>query len=132
MVAPLPIRAHDDASRIAHQVAAEWQRIDAALSPIVGTMGVAALYRRCLAIAAAAHPWLMHDTSDGPPALDLAPLRLLLAGRDSAEAAAAGKLLLDTFTELIGRLIGSSLAERLLNPQPDSHSSGDAAQDTSR
>ena len=130
MVAPLPIRAQTDASRTANEVASEWQRIDAALSPIVGTMGVAALYRRCISIASGTYPWLTHDAPDAPSALDVGPLRALLSGRDSAEAVAAGKLLLDTFTELIGRLIGTSLAERLLQPHPDTHSSGDAAQDT--
>lgn len=131
MVAPLPIRGNDDAARIASDVVAQWQHIDAALSPIVGSMGVATLYRRCVFLASSAYPWLLHEAGKSTQTLDLAPLRALLAGRESADAAAAGKLLLETFTELIGRLIGSSLTERLLNPQPDSHSSGDAAQDTS-
>lgn len=131
MVAPLPIRGNDDAARIAQDVLARWQHIDAALSPIVGAMGVATLYRRCVFLASATYPWLLHDAGRSPQTLDLAPLRALLAGRESAEAAAAGKLLLETFTELIGRLIGASLAERILNPTPDSHSSGDAAQDLS-
>jgi hypothetical protein len=130
MVAPIAIRAHDDASRIADAIVSRWRDIDAALSPIVGTRGVATLYRRCIFLAGKTHPWLMHGPPGDPPTLDLRALHALLADRDSAEARAGGELLLATFNDLIGRLIGTSLADRLLNAHPDPFA-GDDAQDTS-
>jgi hypothetical protein len=130
MAAPIAIRAHDDASRIADAIVSRWREIDAALSPIVGARGVATLYRRCIFLAGKTHPWLMHDEAGDAPTLDLPALHALLAARGGAEAQAAGHLLLVTFTELIGRLIGPSLAERLLNAHPDPLARGAAAQDT--
>jgi hypothetical protein len=130
MVTPIGIRAHDDASRIAEGIVARWRAIDAALAPIIGTLGVATLYRRCIFLTGKTHPWLVHDEAGETPTLDLPALHAVLAGRDSDEAAAAGQLLLATFTELIGRLIGPSLAERLLNAHPHPLAGGPAAQDT--
>ena len=131
MVAPTGIRAHEDASRIALDIVRRWRGIDAALAPIVGTLGVATLYRRCIFLAGKTYPWLAHRDAGDTPTLDLPALQALLAGRDSAEAAAAGKLLLETFTHLIGRLIGAALAEQLLTADLHPLSSGNAAQDTS-
>lgn len=131
MVAPGGIRAHDDASRIAEEIVLRWHGIDAALAPIVGALGVATLYRRCIFLTGKTYPWLVRDEAGEPPTIDLPTLHALLAGRDSAEAAAAGKLLLETFAALIGRLIGTSLVERLLADHLHPLPSGDAAQDTS-
>jgi hypothetical protein len=129
-VVPIGIRAHGDPPRIAQEIVLRWRGIDAALAPIVGGLGVATLYRRCIFLAGKTYPWLVHEQAGDTPTLDLTALHTLLAGRDSEEAAAAGQLLLATFTELIGRLIGASLAERLLDPQqPHPRAGGDAAQD---
>ena len=131
MVAPISLRAHDDASRIAEATVSRWRDIEAALSPIIGPLGVATLYRRCLFLAGKTHPWLMHGPADDPPVLDLEALHALLADRNSAEARAGGELLLATFNDLIGRLIGTSLADRLHHAHPDRIDGGAAAQDTS-
>lgn len=132
MVAPSDIRAHEDASRIAQEIVLRWHGIDAALAPIVGALGVATLYRRCIFLTGKTYPWLKPDDAGEPPTVDLPALHALLSGRNSAEAAAAGQLLLGTFTALIGRLIGTSLAERLLADHLHPLSSGTAAQDTSQ
>lgn len=131
MVAAVSLRAYDDASRIADAIVARWRDIDDALSPIVGTIGVATLYRRCVFLVGKTHPWLMHGPTGDPPILDLGALHAVLARRESAEARAAGELLLATFNDLIGRLIGTSLADRLLNAHPGPLAGGDADQDTS-
>jgi hypothetical protein len=128
-VVPVGIRADDDVSRIAQDIVLRWRGIDAALSPIVGSLGVATLYRRCIFLTGKTHPWLVHDHTSGSPTLDLTALQAVLARRDGDEVAAAGTLLLETFTELIGRLIGTSLAERLLNPAPHPLAGDTAAQD---
>ncbi len=131
MMTPIGIRAHEDASGTAQETILRWSGIDAALAPIIGTLGVATLYRRCIFLTGKTYPWLVHDDAGDSPMLDLAALHAVLAARDSAEAAAAGQLLLETFAALLGRLIGTSLAERLLSDHLHPLSSGDAAQDTS-
>ena len=47
MVAPVGIRSQGDASRVAQDIVLRWRGIDAARAPIVGTLGVAPLYRGC-------------------------------------------------------------------------------------
>lgn len=131
MVVPISIRGHDDASRVAEAIVSRWRDIEEALSPIIGTLGVATLYRRCIFLAGRTHPWLMHGAPGDAPTLDLGALHALLEGRDSTEARAAGQLLLATFNDLIGRLIGTSLAGRLLNAHPDPFATGEAPQDIS-
>ena len=84
------------------------------LAPIIGARGVAALGQRSLQLARVVHPWLVADQPGGPHALDTSMLVSLLAQRSRADAAAAGSTFLHTFRELLSRLIGASLTERLL------------------
>lgn len=118
MVVPLDIRSRDGANsaRLADAAVAQWETIDSALAPIIGSNGVAALYHRSLYLNAKTHPWLAHERSFDTFSLDLAALRGLLASRDAAEAAAGSSALIETFTELLASLVGASLAERLLGP----------------
>ncbi len=103
------------AAEVADAIAVVWQGIDHALSPIVGHRGVAALYNRSLAIAAAVHPWLPVNPAGALAAVDASALRDALTRRDATEAAAAGAALLQAFRELLASLIGASLTERLLH-----------------
>lgn len=129
--APLARRVGADASaaQVAAAVVAVWHEIDAALAPIVGPRGVAALYQRSLHLARAAHPWLAGASAGLHDALDLAALDVVLARQDSASAAAASNALLQTFHDLLGSLVGASLTERLLRCVWANTSSGSPAQD---
>ena len=120
-----------DAKQIAAAVFAVWEEIDDALTPIVGTQGVVALYRRSLHLAVAQHPWLAGRDDGILTDTDPAVLRSVLAQRSSIEAAAGGNAFLNTFHELLASLIGPSLTARLLRSVWDNPSSGVAAQDTS-
>jgi len=105
-----------DAAQLADALVAVWQDIDAALHPIIGHRGVAALHYRSLSLTAAAHPWLaVLQQPTIPATIDTAPLRALLAQRGTAEAAAAGCALFDTFRELLASLVGAALTDRLLH-----------------
>ncbi len=131
MAVPIGIRApgDDDSLRIANHAVVRWRAILAALSPIVGVHGVAALYRRTLFQARGAHAWLeVPPEADG---MDLDHLRNQLARRspDEAEAASAHAFLL--FRDLLASLIGISLVERLLPPGSTPPPSGADAQDPS-
>lgn len=134
MAAPLANRVGTDASaaQVADAVVATWQEIDAALNPIVGRKGVAALYKRSLYLTGAAHPWLAGMHEGAQAAIDLAALKSVLAQQSSADAALGGNALLQTFYQLLGSLVGPSLTERLLRSVWEHTSRGPPAQDTTR
>jgi len=116
--APLTDRVAGDADapQLAEAVAALWREINAALHPIVGQRGVAALYHRSLAVTAPARPCLAPLLAPTLPAsLDPAALQAVLAGLDAAEAAATGCALFDTFRALLASLVGAALTDRLLH-----------------
>jgi hypothetical protein len=119
-----------DAASVTEAIAAIWQEIEAALSPIIGRRGLAALYKRSLNLASGTHPWLALGNDGVPNAIDLAPLKASLAQRSSSDAAAAASTLFHTFEALLTSLVGASLTERLLRSVLDSSSSGSPAQDT--
>ena len=133
VVGPLAQRAAEpaDAARIADALVSTCQRIDAALTPIIGQRGVAALYRRSLHLVAATYPWLAaaHPGVEAP--IDLATLKSALAKQSGASAAAGGRALVRTFHDLLATLIGPSLTERLLLSVWDDFLSGPAAQEIS-
>jgi len=133
MQQPLANRIGSDPSstQIAAAVLAIWEEIDDALTPIVGPLGLIALYRRTVHLAAAQHPWLAGRDEGMLTDTDPAVLKSVLAQRSSAEAAAGGSAFLNTFHELLASLIGPSLTARLLRSVWEPPSSGTAAQDTS-
>ena len=126
-----PGRSDADPTQIAAAVLAIWEEIDDALTPIVGPLGVVALYRRSLHLTAAQHPWLAGRDEGVLTDTDPAVLKSVLAQRSSAEAAAGGNAFLHTFHELLASLVGPSLTERLLRSVWEPPSSGPPAQDTS-
>jgi len=118
--------------RIADEAVSTWQAIDAALSPILGARGVAALYRRSLALTAADHPWLRAvSPEDSPERGDFTALRTVLSRQPSESGAAVRSALLHTFRELLTKLIGESLTRLLLSTVRDFSEYGPAVQDTS-
>lgn len=107
-----------------------WQKIEAALTPIIGNGSVVVLYLRSLHLIEPAHPWLS-GLQDAQAGVDLAGLKSLLSQQDSETAAVAGGELLQTFYELLASLVGPSLTERLLHSVWEDSPSGPPAQDTS-
>jgi hypothetical protein len=128
---PLSSRVGNDAdpALIAAAVLAIWDEIDDALTPVIGPLGLVALYRRTVRLAAAQHPWLAGRDEGVLTDTDPAVLKSVLARRNSAEAAAGGNAFLNTFHELLASLIGPSLTARLLRSVWDNPSSGATAQD---
>jgi hypothetical protein len=106
-----------------------WRAIAAALAPVIGQLGVAALYRRSLHLAAATHPWLPSGNGGPSVGIDLDALEAALTARESAQAAAGGAALLLSFHALVGSLIGPSLSGQLLGAVWVKFFSGSAAQD---
>lgn len=102
--------------RVADAAVTTWRELDAALSPIIGQRGVAALYQRSLYLNRSDYPWLAGVHQATLRVGEFAPLHAVLTQQTSTIAADACNALLATFRDLLTRLIGMSLAERLLPP----------------
>jgi hypothetical protein len=133
LAAPLARRlgAQPTAAQIAAAVFIVWEEFDDVLTPIIGTLGVVALYRRSLHLTRAAHPWMAAAPRSAQPALPPAALRSLLAAQDSAVAATAGSTFLQSFHAVLASVVGASLTERLLRSVWADPSSGAPAKDPS-
>lgn len=118
--------AGPDAALISRDVARACVAIAASLSSVIGNQGIVALYRRCVFLVSAQHPWMsgLLDCADTP--MDLDALQRVLAAQSSAEAARAGAALLATFYDLLVNLVGARLTAHLLQPLLDSSSTGHA------
>jgi hypothetical protein len=119
-----------NASRIIDMTVSRWLDIDTLLSPIIGEPGVVALFERSVRLASARHPCLAAVHEGAVRGGEFGALRRALAQETNADAAAASDALLCTFQELLTRLIGASLAERLLGSvwslPPNEHDAQDS------
>ncbi|AND70114.1 hypothetical protein ATSB10_26600 [Dyella thiooxydans] len=121
--------AGTDAGQIAEHAVVLWRGVSAALSPIVGPAGVAALYQRSIHLTRTGHPGLPSASAPDPAPDEFESLRLALAGLSGTDAAAAATALAYTFHDLLTHLIGDSLTRRLLQSVWISPPSDQAAQD---
>jgi hypothetical protein len=120
-----------DAGRIADLAVLTWRDIDAALSPIIGQRGVAALYQRSLHLTRDGYPWLATVYESTLQEGDFTALQTALSQQTSSAAAAGNSTLLQTFCDLLSNLIGQSLTERLLESVWNDRSSDHAMRNTS-
>ena len=120
-----------DALTIAEIAVSIWDGVGAALSPIIGQAGVAALFKRSVYVTRHMYPCLPVVNEGALQSMgELAALQVVLAQQDRVEAVAVNAALLQNFHELLIALIGASLSARLLRPVWDTPSSGDAVQET--
>ncbi|MFP7723545.1 hypothetical protein [Lysobacter sp. A3-1-A15] len=120
------------AGQVAEVAISIWREIDAALAPIIGQAGVAALLRRSQYLVRGDHPWLASFQNDMPAVAAFESLRAALAAQSADECTRGNGALLQVFHDLLASLIGASLCERLLRSVCPPPSSGQAAQDPSR
>ena len=104
------------AAEIAAAIFSMLEAITAVLAPIIGRGGVDALFKRSLHLAGGSHPWLAQASKGVLTALELAGLKTVFAEQSSTDAAAGGILFLQTFQDLLSKLVGPSLTERLVGP----------------
>jgi hypothetical protein len=131
---PARLRGPDgDAAQAARMLHAIWADIDAALMPIVGARGLAALCGRSLHLTRVDFAWLGAAIDGKPEAQQgVEAVCAVLAEQDDAAAAACAQIFLRNFRELLTTLIGASLTERLLRAAwTDSISGADAQDPTS-
>lgn len=107
-----------------------WSAMDAALSPIIGQRGFAALYKRSLQLTRVEFPCLATVQEGVLNLAEFSALHAVLAQQPSASAAAASAALLENFYDILTSLIGRPLTDRLLRPICETTSSGRPAQDT--
>jgi hypothetical protein len=119
-----------DASRIIDMTVSRWLDIHILLSPIIGEPGVVALFERSVRLASDRHPCLAAVHEGAVRGGEFGALHRALARETNADAAAASDALLCTFQELLTKLIGTPLAERLLGSVWSLPPSGHDAQDS--
>lgn len=103
-----------DPTQIADAIVCTWDAVNDALSPIIGRGGVAALYNRSLHLTGLHYPWLADMSRGAETTMDLVALKAALSRQTCANATAGGTAVLQTFYELLSRLVGPSLTDRLL------------------
>lgn len=117
------------AEQVADTALLIWRDIDAALAPIIGGQGVAALLRRSQYLVREAHPWLASLQLNASPSPALDALHAALSAQPAADSTQGNAALLQVFEDLLASLIGASLCERLLRSVRTPPSSGPAAQE---
>jgi len=126
-----PAAGSPDANEVADAAALAWAAVHAALSPVVGARGVAALYKRVLFLASETHPWLGAASAGPQEPGDFTSLRAALSRQDGVSAAAAQQQMLQALYQLLNQLIGPALTDRLLQAVWASPSAGNPGKDTS-
>jgi hypothetical protein len=114
---PLAGRLDPDAGieQVASAIMAIWREIEAALGPIIGRRGVAALFHRSLRLASSQYPWLLAGGGDALDAVDIDALEAALRQQSAIIAAAAGAVLFQSVHDLLASLVGATLTSRLLH-----------------
>ncbi|MGI4982077.1 MAG: hypothetical protein ACRYGL_01855 [Janthinobacterium lividum] len=85
-----------------------------ALTPIIGREGVPALLKRSVVLTASSHPWLLDAGRNGTSPMGFDMLKVLIEGQTKEEALTGSMTLISQFYGLLSNLIGSSLADRIL------------------
>lgn len=112
-------RATAERVSLADTAAATWGNVDDALAPVIGELGVVALFDRSLKLAGIEFPWLLTAQKGARMDASAGGLRQCLAAREGADpdgVAAAISAHLCLFAELLAVLIGRALSDRLMQP----------------
>lgn len=100
-----------------------WELMAIQIISIVGEAGFNSLYARSVFLTQATFPWLALGSKSSQTGLRFAELKRCLEGQAPAQASAANRLLLITFTDILASLVGEQLTTRILRaawPNDDS------------
>ncbi len=111
------VEANGNAANIADLAVVTWHDVLNVLSPVIGPGGVAELYKRSLHLVCADYPWLSAVYEGTRKPGDFTVLRATLTQQTRALSIEANSALLKAFYDLLSRLIGTALADRL-QPSP--------------
>ena len=124
-----PARNAEPPADVARSVVAVLRDLEAALSPVIGHRGVAALCQRSLHLSGRHHAWLGEVPFDPGAAVDLERVAQLLAGQPGDVARAAGDALIQGYHDLLISLLGASLTHQLVGEVWPGFAEAPAAQD---
>lgn len=116
-----------DGQAVAEAAKQLWSDIHTQLAPLIGSGGVFAIYRRSLFLERNQHMCLAKAFDGASEGEGFSALHQALAGESREWALLAHRALLTNFYAHLVRLIGDSLAERVLTPIASSSSGGDPA-----
>ena len=91
-----------------------WEQMATQIISIVGEGGFNSLYLRSLDLTRSKFPWLDFDLHPAQAGQRFAELRMCLEKQTPEQAREANLLLLTTFTDILGSLIGEQLTTRIL------------------
>lgn len=94
-----------------------WLRLAAGLVLLIGDGGFLPLYRRSVQLSAASFPWLQPVSGEALLASDdtrFAGLKRSFDAQDADQASQASAFLLNTFIDMLARLIGETLTIEIL------------------
>lgn len=92
-----------------------WEHLCEELVPIIGSGGFGALYQRSLNLASQDFPWIVGNDPSAAVHTSFRELTSLLSHRDPAEATEAMIAVMIIFTDVLAKLIGTSLTARILS-----------------
>jgi len=115
---------------VADAALSKWQAISASLSPIVGQRGVSALLKRSLYLNQGEHRCFAALCAPSSETVHLAALHTVLSQQEADAAVAAQAALLQTFADLLRRLIGAALTEHLIGSAAPSCPTGNATRNS--
>jgi hypothetical protein len=124
-----PTRNAELPADVPASVVAVLHALEAALSPVIGERGVAALCHRSLHLSARHHPCLRGVSFDPAAVIDLERLAQLLAAQPGDDARAAGDALIQAYHDLLVSLLGASLTRQLVGGIWPAFADAPAAQD---
>jgi hypothetical protein len=119
-----------DSAQVAQAVADLWGELEAALHPVIGKRGVAALFNRSLHLAAGGAPWLAAGHAGSLMAMNTDVVKANMASRPAEDAVRGGVAHLQSFHGLLTSLVGPMLTERLLRSVWTAPSVAQPPQDT--
>jgi len=109
--------------RVVDAELALWEQMASQILPIVGEGGFNSLYARSVFLTQATFPWLAAYSPSPQTEHRFAELKRCLDGQTPAQASAANRLLLITFTDILASLIGEQLTTRILRAAWRNHTS---------
>jgi hypothetical protein len=106
--------AHVDSTVVAAAAVQRYERLAQQLAPLIGDLGVSALWARSVHLTEHEFSWLAQTPASEPDETPFSHLRLCLARQPAATATEAAASLLATFCRLLGTLIGNGLTTRMM------------------
>lgn len=102
-------------ARLAALAVQALEQLEGHMAMLVGDMGIDALFARSVAVTSETFPWFASTTA--PIATDprWGWLRAVMERQDGRAIREGFVMLLSTFVELLGRLVGEGLVRRLLH-----------------